>query len=295
MSEEPAATPKYVNIISAENDEIFHKFDSKNLILQTNPGTKTWVNIKYRYEKNNIETQLKLQTPNLFSSGITQFDDKAPFKLSLSLKSRKLHETKAAGNELSEEEKLTIQAELKTIKLIESIVQEIRNQLKKPEMVKEIGKHREKQWDYIVSSMDVLKRKDQENGIVESVNLYPKIMNNNNFIRTKFTKYINQNGHQSLKELDQEETIKKLVKKDTSCKVMALLVIDSIFIGKNPSIQFKVAEVLISKFITKKNNSSIILTDRLKMLAMEDSDDSDDEHLVDKKIIKTNDSDSDSD
>jgi len=299
-----------VNVISAEQDAAFHKLNVDNIVVElpknaAAPGQKgVWVNIKYKYgngKKDKLD-KLKIQTSELFSYGISRYEESSPAKMCLVMVNRKLREAQANGEDISEDDAEDIKVEDATLKMLDDITEKVKEAMKEPEMVKALGKQRDKKWASNVDSMEIVKRKEQENGI-DTVYLYPKVVTSNNFMKTKFLMLDEDEN------LNQDETVEKLSQKDINCRVTAMLVIDSVFVGKEPYLQVKLSEAVISEFIEYKAKRNIIMPARFRNRSAEkkkpkaklyDSDDSDDDtssvtsSAVTKKVIK-DDSDSDSD
>jgi hypothetical protein len=302
-----------VNIISAEQDAAFHKLNVDNIVVElpknaAAPGQKgIWVNIKYKYSngKKDKLDKLKIQTSELFSYGITRYEESSPAKMCLVMVNRKLREAQANGDDISEEDAEDIKVEDATIKMLDDITEKIKKAMKEKDMVTALGKQRDKKWDSNVDSMEIVKRKEQENGI-DTVYVYPKVVTTNNFMKTKFL-ILDDGEDEGIRELDQDETVIKLSQKNVNCKATAMLVIDSVFVGKEPFLQVKLSEVVVSEFIEYNAKRNIIMPARFRNRSAEkkkpkvklyDSDDSDDDTFsasVTKKVIKNSDSDSDSD
>lgn len=296
-----------VNVISAEQDAAFYKLNVDNIVVEVPkttpaPGQKgVWVYIKYKYgtEKKEKIDKLKIQTSELFSYGISRYDDSAPPKMCLSMVNRKLREDQTNGEDISEKDAEDIKVEDATVKMLEDITRKVKEAMKEPEMIKALGKQRDKKWDSNVDSMEILKRKEQENGI-DSVYVYAKVVTANNFMKTKFL-MLDDNEEEGVRSLDQDETIEKLSQKSVNCKATAMIVIDSVFVGKEPYLQVRVAEVLLRDFIEYKAKRNIIMPARFKNKSAEkaelyDSDENDaPETKPAKKVIKDDSDDSDSD
>jgi hypothetical protein len=299
------------NIISAERDSAFQQLNIKNIVVEppktsANQGQKgVWVNIKYMFqngEKKKFD-KLKIQSPDLFSYGISRYEDTSPAKMSFSMINRKQREIPTEDH--TENDLLDIQIEDDTIKILEDITKKIKEHMLEPEMIKALGRQRDKKWQSNVDNMEIVKRKEQENGI-DAVYVYAKVVETNNFMKTKFM-LIKQDEEENItvKDLDQAETINKLLQKDVNCKATAMFVIDSVFVGKEPYLQVKLSEVLISEFIELKNKRSIIVPDRFrnrshekkqtKALYDEDSSDEEEKPQIRKKIISQDKDGSDSD
>ena len=277
-----------VNVISAEQDAAFYKLDINNIIVEipkttAAPGQKgVWVNIKYKYgtEKKEKIDKLKIQTSELFSYGISRYEESSPAKMCLVMVNRKLREDQANGEDISEEDAEDIKVEDATIKMLEDITQKVKEAMKDPEMVKALGKQREKKWESYVDSMEIIKRREQENNI-DSVYVYAKIVTTNNFMKTKFL-LLDEDEEEGIRSLDQDETVEKLSQKDVNCRATAMIVIDSVFVGKEPFLQVKLAEALVTDFIEYKTKRNIIMPARLKnkststkKVILDSSDDSD--------------------
>ncbi len=300
-----------VNVISAEQDPAFHKLDVNNIVVELPkntpaPGQKgVWVNIKYKYSngKKDKLDKLKIQTSELFSYGISRYEETSPAKMSFAMVNRKLREAVANGEEIAENDQLDIKVEDETIKILEDITEKVKQAMKETEMTKVLGKQRDKKWISNVDSMEILKRKDQDNGI-DSVYVYAKVVTANNFMKTKFL-MLDDTEEEGVKDLEQDATIEKLIQKDVKCKATAMLVIDSVFVGKEPYLQVKLSEAIISEFIEFKSKRNIIMPSRFRNKSYEkkpkaklyDSDSDSDSTLPakNKKVIGSDDSDSDSD
>jgi hypothetical protein len=130
--------------------------------------------------------------------------------------------------------------------------------MKRPEMVKALGKQKDKKWTMNVDGMEILRRKETSSG-VDNVYLSAKVVLAKNFLKSIFFKITDDD---LLEELDRDETVNKLLQKDVNCKAIALLVIDSIFVGKEPYIQVKLSEVILSEIISYKPDRAIALPTR---------------------------------
>jgi hypothetical protein len=297
-----------VNVISAEQDAAFHKLNLDNIIVEKPkttlaPGQKgIWVNIKYNYGngKKKDSNKLKIQTSELFSYGVSRFEEQSPLKMSFVMTNRKLREAQANGEDISEDDQLDIQVEDATIKMLEDITKKVKEALKEKDMIEALGKQRDKKWVSNVDCMEMIKRKEQENGI-DAVYISPKIVENNNFMKTKFL-IIDENEDEGVRELDQKETIDKLLQKNINCRATAMIVIDSVFVGKEPYLQMKLSEAVLSEFTEVKNKHNIIMPARFRNKSAEKkslySDDEPKKHSdkdSDKHSDKHSDKDSDSD
>ncbi|UUT40432.1 hypothetical protein [carnivorous sponge associated iridovirus] len=307
-----------VNVISAEQDPAFHKLNVENIVLDLPkyapaPGQKgIWLNIKYKYSKNGKEKQdkLKIQTSELFSYGISRYgkkanlgaanpemarEDTSPPKMCFVMVNRKLREAIAKGEDISEEDAEDIKVEDETIKMLEDITEKVKELMKESDMINALGKQRDKKkWLINVDGMEIIKRKEQENGI-DSVYVYSKVVTANNFMKTKFH-ILDDNEEEGVRDLDQDETVETLEKKEFNCKATAMLVIDSVFVGTEPYLQVKLAEAVISEFSEYKVKRNIIMPARLRNKSADkkksnsklyDSDsDSDDDKKDTKKTTK---------
>lgn len=220
---------KTVNVISAEQDAAFHKLNVDNIVVElpknaAAPGQKgIWVNIKYKYgngKKDKLD-KLKIQTSELFSYGISRYDESSPAKMCLSMVNRKLREAQANGEDISEEDIEDIKVEDETIKMLDSITEKVKEAMKEPEMVKALGKQRDKKWVSNVDSMEIVKRKEQENGI-DTVYVYAKVVTANNFMKTKFL-MLDEGEEEGIRDLNQDETVEKLSQKDVNCRATAMI------------------------------------------------------------------------
>jgi len=302
-----------VNIISAEQDNAFHKLDVNNIVVELPKNIPApvqkgvWVNIKYRYGNGKKEKldKLKIQTSELFSYGVSKYEETSPAKMSFAMINRKQREAVANGDEISEDEQTDIKVEDDTVHMLDEITEKLKEAMKDPEMIKALGKQRDKKWGTNVDSMEITKRKEQENGI-DAVYVYAKVVESNNFMKTKFH-LIDECEEEGIKELNQKDTVDRLIQKDVNCRATAMFVIDSVFVGKEPYIQMKLSEAIISEFVEFKSKRNIILPTRFRNKSFEkkpkaklydsDSDSENREQPKNKKIIsQTKDgSDSDSD
>ena len=301
-----------VNVISAEQDAAFHKLNVDNIVVEVPkiaaaPGQKgVWVNIKYKYgtgKKDKLD-KLKIQTSELFSYGISRYEESSPAKMCLVMVNRRLREAQANGEDISEEDAEDIKVEDATIKMLDDITEKVKEAMKEPEMVKALGKQRDKKWVSSIDNMEIVKRKEQENGI-DTVYVYAKVITANNFMKTKFL-ILDEGEEEGIRDLNQDETVEKLSQKDVNCRATTMIVIDSVFVGKEPYLQVKLSEAVLSEFIEYKAKRNIIIPARFKNRSAEkkkpkaklyDSDDSDDDtpaaKPTKKVIIKDDDSDSD--
>jgi hypothetical protein len=303
-----------VNVISAEQDAAFHKLNVDNIVVEV-PKTAAapgqyWVNIKYKYgngKKDKLD-KLKIQTSELFSYGVSRYEESSPSKMSFAMVNRKLREAQANGVAISEDEQLDIQVEDDTIKILEDITEKVKEAMKKPKMINALNKQRDRLWINNVDNMEIVKRKEQDNNI-DTVYVYAKVVEANNFMKTRFL-ILDENEDEGVRDLDQKETVDKLFQKDVNCRATAMLVVDSVFVGKEPYLQVKLAEAILSEFSEIKSKRNIIMPARFKNKSakkaagrdllgkLDDSDDSDsDAAKPTKKVIKnaSDDSDSDSD
>jgi hypothetical protein len=248
-----------INVISAEQDQKFQPLNTANIIVDVPtttplPGQKgVWVNIKYQYA-NGKKDKLKIQTPELFSYGISKYEESSPLKMTFAMINRKQRESEEP---LTEEEQEDVKVEDATIKIITDITAVLKEKMKSPEMIKALGKQKDKKWSMNVDGMEILRRKETPSGI-DNVYLSAKVVQSNNFLQTTFFKI----SEDDLEEMDRDETVDKLLQKDVNCKAIAMLVIDSIFVGKEPYIQVKLSEVILSEIISYKPNRAIALPTR---------------------------------
>ena len=249
-----------VNIISAEQDSVFHRLDVDNIVVELpkNPsqGKGVWVNIKYKYQDGKVD-KLRIQTSELFSFGVSKYEESSPPKMCFSMTNKKQRESLANGEDLSEEEKMNISVEDGTIDILDKICEKVRNAMKDSEMIKALGKGRDKKWVSKVDGMEIVKRKENDNGI-ESAYVYAKIVTDANFMKTRFY----QKEEEGVTELNSQETIDKLSKKGTNCKVIANIVVDSVFVGKDPHIQVKLSEAVINEYVEFGSKCSIVMPKR---------------------------------
>lgn len=233
--------------VTAKQDAAFHKLNVDNIIVElpknaATPGKGVWVNIKYKYQ-NGKKGMLKIQTSELFSYGISRYEESSPAKMCLVMVNRKLREAQANGEDISEEDAEDIKLEDDTIKMLDDITEKVKQAMKEPEMVKALGKQRDKKWASNVDSMEIVKRKEQESGI-DTVYVYAKVVTANNFMKTKFL-MLDEGEEGGIRELNQDETVKKLSQKDVNCRAVATIVIDSVFVGKEPYLQVKLSEAVV--------------------------------------------------
>lgn len=268
------------NIISAEEDNSFHKLNTENIIVETpshiipiaNRGQ--WLGIKYKYK--NKTDKLKVQTPEYFSFGISQYDDKssAP-KMSFVMKNRTLHE--ANKETLSQDDLIDIKVENESIKIFEDITTKIKQEMNTPTMVALFGKKNPKKWTDDVNEMKIITHSQKNDAIY----INPKVVTANNFMKTKFI-LIDDSHEEGYQDLDQEEAITKLSTVGVNCTATAMITVDSVYIGLKPSIQVKLTEVMIREYHESNKKRNIIIPARLRNKSYE------------KKVI-VNESDSDSD
>jgi hypothetical protein len=293
-------------IISAEEDECFFKLDVKNIIVlpPKTSGTKetnTWINIRYNYGTKNkpIIDYLKVQTSELFSFGLSQFDENAPLKMTFCMQDKKLREALRNKEEISDADKLSMKIEDNTIKILDEVTEKIKTELQSPEMLAELGKKvKDTKWIQNVNNIEIVKRSTKDDG-VESFYVSPKIADTKSFVKTKF-RGLDDESEDGTKELDYEETVKKLSIRCVNCKATGMFTIDSICIVRNiPYLQVKLNEALISHFVEYKNQNKIRLPQRFRNRSNQkkeenDSDvESDETKTATKKVIISEDSDSD--
>lgn len=255
-----------VNIISAEDSDAFYKLDTDKIIVevpQQAPLTQkgVWVNVKYDYSGK--KDKLKIQTSNLFSYGLSQYEAGSPIKFSLVMSNRKAKEEIMEGKVLSEDEMTDLQVEDATIVMINDIVAKIKNEMNKPEMTAALQKNKDKKWSSKVDSMEVLKYKETDSG-VDNVYLYAKLATTS-WLKTKFMR-LTSSGE--VQDLPFEETQQLLLQKNVNCKATVMLIFDSVFVSKDPYIQVKLGEVIITQMLG--NNSSgrdIVIPSRLRKAA----------------------------
>jgi len=277
-------------VISAESDkDQFEQLNVQNIVITPTTTTNAkyaYANIKYLYSDNK-KKMLKIQTSDLFSSGITKYNNEGAPKMAFTLIDKALREKENP----TEEDLIDISVEDGTIEILDSITKRIQDMIKEPEMVKLLGKNRDKKWDNKVDDMEIVKRFTRDDGSV-SVNMWAKVITQQNFMKTKFY-LLSENGEAEI--IEQQEIIDKLIG-DTKCRATAILVIDSVFIGEKPSIQVKVGEVVISKLIEPSKRQTIIMPARFRNKINahnEEEDVSDSDVSVIKKVIIDSDSDSD--
>jgi len=293
-------------IISAEEDECFFKLNVEKIIVlpPKTSGTKetnTWINIRYNYGTKNkpIIDYLKVQTSELFSFGLSQFDENAPLKMTFCMQDKKLREALRNKEEISDADKLSMKIEDNTIKILDEVTEKIKTELQSPEMLAELGKKvKDTKWIQNVNNIEIVKRSTKDDG-VESFYVSPKIADTKSFVKTKF-RGLDDESEDGTKELDYEETVKKLSIRCVNCKATGMFTIDSICIVRNiPYLQVKLNEALISHFVEYKNQNKIRLPQRFRNRSNQkkeenDSDvESDETKTATKKVIISEDSDSD--
>jgi hypothetical protein len=293
-----------INVISAEENESFHKFNVKNIVVElptTGPAKGQmgiWVNVKYLYENENESKSklglLKIQTSELFSYGISKYDANSPYKMSFAMVNRKLREDQNKGGDISEDSLIDIKVENETIDILEKITEKVKEEMRTPEMIKALGKHKDKKdkdskkWLDNVENMELVKRKEQENGI-DAVYVNAKIVTNNNFMKSRFL-MLDEEAEEGVVDLDQEETIERLSQKNTNCKATVILVVDSVFVSDKPCLQIKLSEAVISEFVELKMKRNIIIPERFRNRSIEKKR-LDELVIPNKKIIKESDDD----
>lgn len=259
--------------ISAEEGEEYQKLDVNNISmkLQSSAGNAggNWVNIQYKYQTEDGKgkmDKLRIQTSELFSYGISQFEDNhtSPLKMALVMSNKKLKEEQSKGMVLTEDEIIDLKIEDETIQMLNDITEKIKQCMKQPEMIRDLGKQRGKKWDTGVDSMVIVKGQDQEqeNGDPPPSKIVnAKIVTNKNFMETKFYTIDEQC---EMKPADSQTIIKRLLQKTTNCKVTVLMVVDSVYVKQAPFIQIKLTEVVVSEFIENINKRAISLPKRFK-------------------------------
>lgn len=287
-----------INVISAEENESFHKFNVKNIVVELPSGpTKglgIWVNVKYLYENESKSKLglLKIQTSELFSYGISKYDETSPYKMSFAMVNRKLREDQNKGEDISEDSLIDIKVENETVDILEKITEKVKEEMRKPEMIKALGKNKDKEkkdkWLDNVKNMELIKRKKQENNI-DAVFVNAKIVTKNNFMKSKFL-MLDEEAEEGVVDLDQEETIERLSQKTTNCKATVILVVDSVFVSDKPCLQIKLSEAVISEFVELKMKRNIIIPERFRNRSIEKKR-LDELVIPNKKIIKESDDD----
>jgi hypothetical protein len=292
-------------IISAEEDECFYKLNVNNIVVldPKTSGTKetnTWINIRYNYGTKNkpIIDYLKVQTSELFSFGLSQFDENAPLKMTFCMQDKKLREALQNEEEISDADKLSMQIEDKTIKILEEVTEKIKTELQSTEMLEKLGKKvKDTKWIQNVNNIEIVNKRTKDD--VENIYVSPKIVDSKNFVKTKF-RGLDDESEDGTKELDYDETVKKLLTRGVNCKATGMFTIDSICIVRNiPYLQIKLNEALISNFVEYKNQNKIRLPRRFRNRSQpkkeeNDSDvESDETKTATKKVIISEDSDSD--
>jgi hypothetical protein len=290
-------------IISAEEDECFFKLDVENIVVlpPKTSGTKetnTWINIRYNYGTKNkpVIDYLKVQTSELFSFGLSQFDENAPLKMTFCMQDKKLREALQNKEEISDADKLSMQIEDKTIKILEEVTEKIKTELQSTEMLDKLGKKvKDTKWIQNVNNIEIVKRSTKEDD--NSCYVSPKIADSKSFVKTKF-RGLDDESEDGTKELDYDETVKKLSKRGVNCKATGMFTIDSICIVRNiPYLQVKLNEALISNFVEYKNQNKIRLPQRFRNRSQpkkeENDSDVESDETKTKKVIISEDSDSD--
>jgi hypothetical protein len=278
------------------SEEGFPKLNTDNIKIltpkSTTTGRGTWVTIRYDYGDGKV-LPLKIQTSEVFSYGISKFDENAPNKISLCMHDRNLRDK----NEdiLTEDEKLDIKMEDMTVKILDDITAKIKDLLMEQDFIKALGKKmNDVKWAKGVSEISIVKRNTLANGS-ESVYVYAKVIDTDNFMKSNFFE-IDDDSENGLVSVNQKDTIEKLSRSDCNCKVTAMLTIDSIFIGVGtaPYLQVKLAEAVIGEYIIKKQMNNILLPVRTRnksrqAVIITDSDSDSDNEIMpkqDKQIIE---------
>jgi hypothetical protein len=241
-----------INVISAEEGDAFHALDTEKIIVEVPQQAAVsqkgvWVNIKYDY--GGRKDKLKLQTSNLFSYGLSQYEAGSPIKFNLVMSNRKAKEDILEGKTLSEDELLDLQVEDATIVMINDIVAKIKTEMNKPAMAAALQKTKDKKWSAKIDAMEVLKYKESENRI-DNVFLYAKLATTS-WLKTKFMQLTPSN---EIISLPFEETQQQLLQKGVNCKATVILIFDSVFVGKDPYIQVKLGEAVITQMLGSNNS-----------------------------------------
>lgn len=275
-------------VISCE--EGFYKLNTDNMTLlvpkPSSSGRGTWAPIRYKYDEEKA-LPLKFQTKVVFSYGISKYDVDSPNKMSLCMQDRNLRDKDK--DTLTEDELLDIQMEDMTIKMLEDITEKVKKLLLQEDFIKAIGKRmNDKKWEKVVNDIEIVKRKELANGS-ESVHVYAKVIDTDNFMKTNFFE-INDDLEDGLKSVDAKETIAKLSQTNCNCKVIAMLTVDSVFIGTAPYLQVKLSEAVITEYINIKQKNNIVLPSRIrnrsnKTVITNDSDSEDETGILRKKLI----------
>lgn len=274
-------------VISAEEDPDFEQLDVNNIVVVPPTSGSKYANIKYIYS-NGKRRLLKIQTSELFSSGISKFNNEpsATPKMAFTLVDKSLREKENP----TEEELMNIKVEDGTVAILDEITKQLRKLIKDPEMVKALDKQRDKKWSAKVDEMELVKRFTRDDGSV-AINVWGKVVTDNAWMETEFMLLDEEKN--SFRELDRTEVINKLLG-ETKCRATAIFVIDSIFIGDKPTIQMKVKEAVI-KFIEPPKRRNIIMPARFRNRSAEkpksklydsDSDDDSDAKPSDAKPKK---------
>jgi hypothetical protein len=295
-------------IISAEEDECFFKLDVKNIIVlpPKTSGTKetnTWINIRYNYGTKNKPAidYLKVQTSELFSFGLSQFEENAPLKMTFCMQDKKLREALHSGEEISDADKLSMEIEDKTIKILEEVTEKIKTELQSTDMLDKLGKKvKDTKWFQNVNNIEIVKRPTKDDGDscnVSPIYVSPKIADSKSFVKTKF-RGLDDESEDGTKELNYDETVKKLLTRGVNCKATGMFTIDSICIVRNiPYLQVKLNEALISNFVEYRNQNKIRLPLRFRNRSQpkkeENDSDVESDEMKTKKVIISEDSDSD--
>jgi hypothetical protein len=269
-----------VNIISAELDPRFYQLDvdrivveiPKQQIITTTKGT--WVSIKYRFVDGQQPLSLNIQTSELFSNGLYKHneEEKCPIKFSLIMTNRSSKQ-ESFSKEQSETEKENSKVEEKTIQIFEEITEKIKKEMLKSEMVNALQKSKDKTWKNKVETMEILKTQEKENNEYQTFFLNAKL-SNISWFQTKFFKLNEKN---ELTYLNFEETKNNFLQNKTKCHAVALVTIDSIFVGKEPYIQTKLKQAIFTKMKNFSNTEPEgIVPSRIANKTIVESSESDD-------------------
>lgn len=257
-------TTKKVNIISAEQDDFFDTFDVDKIIIdQPKVGPKgVWINIKYQYENGSIG-KLKIQTPEMFSYGISKYEESSIPRFTFLMTNRSQRESLLAGKPLPASEMLDVQLEDATIKILDDINEKIKEEMRKPEMTQALKKYKKSIHKDEINKMEIIKKREAQNAKFENHYLYAKVVPNT-FMKTKF---FVMNKDLEVEEVDAEEIVPRLMQSETNnthCRATAMIAIDSIFVNTQAHIQVKVMEVMISEIIESKKEMAIQVSGRMK-------------------------------
>lgn len=232
------ATDQQGQVISAKDFNIENMIFSDKIYQHDDYGFQK-IFPQYIYPEGKVD-KMYIQTPELFSFGIKTFENKTkppnpPQHPTHNFSFIMFDKNKSAGP--SEEEQLTI-------KMFEDILDKIKAHLKEIETIKKLGKMGKKsEWMALVDSISVLSYQTDKNtgSIVPDVppSLYVKL-------QTKFDKSPNPPILTNFIDPSGEEILPNALQM-AKCKVIGVIVLESIYISAKPSVQLKLDECLVTE------------------------------------------------